>query len=160
MGDDILAHPEEFPELSQASSFEDFQAHFHTSNPALCPIPCEMPSQQPCHTSLEGEPCYAHVRWAMKNGIFAHPEWFPELSQASSFEDFQAHFHTSDPALCPIPCDLQSQNEVLTPVADPDISSETRRISTSESAHPPLGADAGAAHFDFRLATGTPTALL
>ena len=37
-----------------------------------------------------GESCYSAVRWAMRDGIREHPNWYPGLSSTSSFADFQA----------------------------------------------------------------------
>merc|ERR1711865_518129 len=42
-----------------------------------------------CHTVVNGDPCYTHVSWAMSDGIFSNPEWYPGLTQWSSLEEFQ-----------------------------------------------------------------------
>lgn len=42
-----------------------------------------------CHTALEGEACYDLVAWAMSDGIYSNPEWYPGLTKDSSFSEFQ-----------------------------------------------------------------------
>merc|ERR1712066_795475 len=89
---------------------EDFQAHLHSINHGNCPQPCNATSVTPptaapvCHTAMEGEDCYGAVTWAMDTGIFSNPEWYPDLTSSSSFEDFQAHLHNIDYGQCPVPC--------------------------------------------------------
>lgn len=43
----------------------------------------------------------------MTEGIKKHPEWYPGLTEDSSFEDFQRHTHESNKTLCPSPCNAQ-----------------------------------------------------
>lgn len=57
-----------------------------------------------CHTLLEDEPCYADVHWAFLHGIYDYPQFYPNMSAASSFEEFQAYWHALNPQLCPEPC--------------------------------------------------------
>ncbi|CAK0862086.1 unnamed protein product [Prorocentrum cordatum] len=61
---------------------------------------------QGCHTSVEGDRCYVAVTWAMRTGVFQHPEYYLPLTRNSSFEDFQQHLHgTARLAdVCPRPC--------------------------------------------------------
>ncbi|CAJ1396150.1 unnamed protein product [Effrenium voratum] len=58
-----------------------------------------------CQTAKRGDECYVAVSWAMTDGIYDHPEWWPELQPgASSFEEFQQHQHLMNSTLCPEPC--------------------------------------------------------
>mgnify|MGYP002803385180 FL=1 len=58
-----------------------------------------------CETAKRGDECWVAVSWAMTDGIYEHPEWWPELQPgASSFEEFQAHQHLMNTTLCPQPC--------------------------------------------------------
>lgn len=58
-----------------------------------------------CHTSVEGEECYHHVRWAIEVGIKEHPNWYQTpLGPSSSFEEFQAVLHRGGFGGCPEPC--------------------------------------------------------
>uniref|UniRef100_A0A7S2NT12 Uncharacterized protein n=1 Tax=Zooxanthella nutricula TaxID=1333877 RepID=A0A7S2NT12_9DINO len=57
-----------------------------------------------CSTAHEGDQCFMHVRWAMRTGILAHPQWYPGLTVDSSFEDFQACLHKGAHHGCPRPC--------------------------------------------------------
>lgn len=56
-----------------------------------------------CHISIEGEKCHKHVVWAKSVGIRQHPEWYPELTLSSSFEEFQSHLHRKNHHGCPCP---------------------------------------------------------
>ncbi|CAE8685803.1 unnamed protein product [Polarella glacialis] len=54
-----------------------------------------------------GSDCSTAVNWARKDGIYANPDWFPELQAgASSWEEFQMHIHSASPDQCPKPCTL------------------------------------------------------
>lgn len=67
----------------------------------------ETPPATSCHTALPGEKCHGEVTWAMTDGIFSNPQWYPGLSPSSSFEDFQKHLHDIKAAdgACPLPCE-------------------------------------------------------
>jgi len=62
-----------------------------------------------CKTAQPGEKCYSDVTWAMKDGIHRHPEWYPDLSEHSSFADFQGllYHKNSNNGACAPPCDNQ-----------------------------------------------------
>lgn len=65
-------------------------------------------TQDSCETAKRGDECWVAVSWAMADGIYEHPEWWPELQPgASSFEEFQAHQHLMNSTLCPQPCMLR-----------------------------------------------------
>lgn len=106
-------------------------------------------TQGDCHTLLEGEPCYKDVHWAMMEGIFNYPQFYPPpLSTASSFEEFQAHMNTLNPVLCPKPCPISA----VKPYSEP-CSSHTAAWTLKDS-HPHinlggLGPDAGAANMRY-----------
>lgn len=59
-----------------------------------------------CQAATLGSECYEDVVWAMSHGIQQHPEWYPGLSPASSFYDFQAFLHRTEGGhgKCPAPC--------------------------------------------------------
>eukprot|EP00913_Durusdinium_trenchii_P034976 g32718.t1 len=42
-----------------------------------------------CRTAQAGEECYDSIIWAMTQGILEHPDWYPGLSQESSFHEVQ-----------------------------------------------------------------------
>jgi len=106
----IFQNPEWYPDLTPDSPVEDFQAHLHSINHGNCPEPCNAtsvtlpPATPVCHTAVEGEDCYGAVTWAMDTGIFSNPEWYPNLTSSSSFEDFQARLHSIRHGNCPLPC--------------------------------------------------------
>jgi len=97
--DGIRDNPEWYPNLSLESSFEDFQEHMWTHGLYECERPCVS-----CHTAAPGEECYGHVAWAMQDGIRDNPQWYPNLSLKSSFEDFQGHMWTHGLYDCARPC--------------------------------------------------------
>lgn len=61
-----------------------------------------------CHTTLPGEECHDHVRYAMLQGIRAHPQTYPGLLASSSFEEFQMLLHQKREGNCPAPCGLRA----------------------------------------------------
>jgi len=85
--------------LDADSSFVDVQAALHRHQSNRCPEPCGL-----CRTAVEGEPCYEGVMWLMEYGISLHPEWYPELTTNSSFEDVQVYLHEGNLEKCPEPC--------------------------------------------------------
>jgi len=63
-----------------------------------------------CHTAVEGEECKDLVDWAMSEGIYAHPEWYPDLTPQSSFKEFQMAIFDSrrqspEGLVCSPPCE-------------------------------------------------------
>jgi len=42
-----------------------------------------------CHTATFGTQCYKRVMWVMRYGIVQHPEWYPNVTVLSSFEETQ-----------------------------------------------------------------------
>jgi len=44
------------------------------------------------------------VKWAKEHGINSNPEWYPGLTNSSSFEAFQALLNSRQEWLCPTPC--------------------------------------------------------
>jgi len=115
----VLKYPEWFSPLTSNSSFEDFQRHFHgiARFANVCAEPCvekvpeflaatQSPVSEGCHTSVEGEPCNEAVTWSMQmdfvDNPLAYTRW--NLTESSSFEDFQRRLHSIDSELCPNPC--------------------------------------------------------
>jgi len=93
----IKQHPEWYPGLAPSSPRQEFQAYLSTKYD--CPMACDL-----CHTAEQGEPCHNGVMWAKQHGIEAHPDWYPELTRDSSFEEFQTHLHEGMFEDCPRPC--------------------------------------------------------
>jgi len=71
---------------------------------AAAAVHCGVLASEGCRTVEKGEPCWAHVRWAMQIGIVKRPAWYPVLTQESSFEQFQAFLSKSGHHECPMPC--------------------------------------------------------
>lgn len=95
----LTEHPEKFPGLTQASSFEEFQAALHLDpSSSSCPPPCA------CKTSVEGEACFKHVMWAKQTGIPGHGVWYHGVTEASTFEEIQMYMMKSSRGLCGLPC--------------------------------------------------------
>jgi hypothetical protein len=110
MREGIFAHPERYPGLSENSSFVDFQEALSEMGVGNCPHPCA------CHTAQQDEECYGHVIWAMHEGIYAYPEWYPGLSVNSSFVDFQSELSNRNFGMCSKPCEDGPETE-LSPTA-------------------------------------------
>lgn len=94
----IQTNPAWYPGLTASSSFELFQLLLHLGGHHNCPAPCD------CHTVLPGESCYSAVMWAMQIGIHMNRDWYPGLTESSSFEEFQALLHLRGYHHCPAPC--------------------------------------------------------
>lgn len=95
----IRKHPLWYPNLNENSSVEEFQLHLHADPNTKCPKrPCA------CHTHVEGEPCFDSVMWIKEVGLQRHPGSFEGLSNASSFEEIQAHLHAERTTPCLRPC--------------------------------------------------------
>eukprot|EP00930_Biecheleria_cincta_P037159 TRINITY_DN2549_c0_g1_i1.p1 TRINITY_DN2549_c0_g1~~TRINITY_DN2549_c0_g1_i1.p1 ORF type:complete len:883 (-),score=122.10 TRINITY_DN2549_c0_g1_i1:263-2854(-) len=164
MSDGIHAHPEWYGNLTQDSSFEDFQQVLHNSR--KCPIPCrncptnDCPTgvmevvesdnatglawkshcqktkkpgdtcPQVCHTATPGEKCFELVSWAMSDGIYAHPEWYGDLTKDSEFEAFQLSLYKI--RKCPIPCNSSCPtNDCPTGAMESDSASEAEALQTN-----------------------------
>lgn len=93
----IRQHPEWYSGLMANSSRQEFQDYLSAKYD--CPLACGL-----CHTVQQGEPCYEGVMWAMQHGIVQHPEWYPDLTKDSSFQEFQSHLHQGMFHNCPEPC--------------------------------------------------------
>jgi len=78
------------------------------SSDGVVPVDGAIADARQCHTATYGEKCHTSVVWAMTTGIARHPDWFPGLSQASTFEDFQGNVHRYNASRCPRPCAPQS----------------------------------------------------
>jgi len=77
--------------------------------PYSCQIPGRFWSDAECQSAVQGTACHDEVTWAMDYGINEHPEWYPSLTNQSSFGEFQARLFQGQPAAiessaCPEPC--------------------------------------------------------
>jgi len=105
MSKDFFENMKDYPNLNVRSTFEDFQAEVHIFNSSACPLPPCAAAPVQCEHVAHGTPCYEAAAWARADGIWANPDWYPELQAgASSIQGFQAHIHVVDPTLCPLPC--------------------------------------------------------
>jgi len=108
----IFQNPSWYPGLTHESSFQDFQVILHSIGHSNCARPCvsnsTSQSTQACHTAVQDEECFGHVTWAMQQGIFQNPSWYPGLTHESSFQDFQAILHSKGQGDCAQPCDSNS----------------------------------------------------
>jgi len=98
----VVEHPAWYPGLSNESSLAEFQAHLHFCFWNRCPLPCTRTMQQTCgipnrvwssagcKDAVSGDRCYSEVIWANEHGIYLYPEWYPDMTEQSSFRQFQA----------------------------------------------------------------------
>jgi len=111
----INTRPHWYPGLTNESSFADFQAHLHHCYWSRCPMPCASTRQQKCEMVdrfwssdncqdvTEGN-CYNNVKWAVDTGIKLKPEWYPGLTEQSSFRQFQFRLFQYGVSDCKEPC--------------------------------------------------------
>merc|ERR1719215_1604472 len=105
----IYEHPDWYPGLTTHSALEDFQQVLLNDTQKKCRKPCPHGSSSgACHTAMPGEVCFGHLMWAMQEGIYAHPEWYPGLSKHSASEDFQLFLHSDKSTTCQKPCPRQN----------------------------------------------------
>lgn len=65
----------------------------------VCPEPCAL-----CRSVSKDEQCYTDIVWAMTVGIRLYPQWYPNLTSLSTFDDFQDFLTARKP--CPKPCGM------------------------------------------------------
>merc|ERR1719188_504546 len=63
----------------------------------------EEASSAQCKDAEPGEVCYTSVDWAMKHGIWEHPEWYPGLNALSESWEFQKHIYMAGQKECTQP---------------------------------------------------------
>jgi len=99
----LTSNPDWFPGLTFSSPFESVQYKMHSDG--RCPMPCA-PTNDGCKSAMSdmNSECYKAVIFAKNDGIYGHPEWFPELKASSPIDDFQMHLHNQNATLCPKPC--------------------------------------------------------
>jgi len=117
----IHTRPEWYPGLTNQSSLADFQAHLHYCFWGRCPMPCASTSLHSCQMvgrfwdstgcqdAVQGieslSECFNEVSWAMDYGINQRPDWYPTLTNQSSFGEFQAQLSKRPGSNhCPEPC--------------------------------------------------------
>jgi hypothetical protein len=126
----IKQSPKSYPGLKKNSRFDEFQQFIHEAGKGSCPRPClddasedkqhndndkaHPASEDKCHDPGPGEQCYIYVTWAMKQGIFEHPEWYNGLKEDSSWEDFQLVLHANGHGGCEKPCKDKPETSVTT----------------------------------------------
>jgi len=116
-------HPKWYPGLPTHASFAEVQAYLHNQktldSSRKCLLSCnvsavavaEKYAEEPCHTASKqtDSECYKAVLWVMSKGIRHHPDWYHNLSRASSFEDVQARLARDSDGACrnlhPCPCE-------------------------------------------------------
>jgi len=62
-----------------------------------------------CCLAEMGDPCYSEVIWAKETGIHSFPQWYPGLTESSSFTEFQAALHAGPLISCPDPCPIEGE---------------------------------------------------
>jgi len=62
------------------------------------------PTSGECADALPQSSCWKSVDWAMKSGIWEHPEWYLGLTAKSSFKDFQQLLYMQAKGNCSRPC--------------------------------------------------------
>jgi len=85
----------------------------------------------------------------MSEGIYSNPEWYPDLSPDSSFEEFQKRLHEirTDGGACPFPCMAPAPAPAPTPTPSP-----TPQVSRSVVGVNVFGSDGFASDAAVRMA--------
>eukprot|EP00913_Durusdinium_trenchii_P003270 g3025.t1 len=76
---------------------------------------CQEPTEEPedmdepevdpdCGIPKAGSDCFKKVKWAMSDGIYANPSWYPGVTPQSPFTKFQDSLYRSGEGGCPRPC--------------------------------------------------------
>lgn len=115
-------HLEWYPGLQPKATFPEVQAYLHSqkseSLDARCPNPCNNTvvkrikdiDLRGCHTATPDtdEACYKSVLWVISTGINKHPDWYPNVSAADTFESVQDRLAEDPKGKChkmhPCPC--------------------------------------------------------
>lgn len=168
----IKQSPKSYPGLKKNSSFHEFQQFIHESGKGSCPRPCldddfttekqtsedkkqkdndkaHPPGEDNCHDPDPGEQCYIYVTWAMKQGIFEHPEWYDGLTSDSSWDDFQLVLHANGHGNCEKPC------RATTTTAKPATTTTKTAKNTTEDGNPAEDLDTTTTEVNPKSATST-----
>mmetsp|Transcript_12547 Transcript_12547/g.36562 ORF Transcript_12547/g.36562 Transcript_12547/m.36562 type:complete len:629 (+) Transcript_12547:384-2270(+) len=79
---------------------EDAAAALTTTTPAPAPTT----GSKVCATAPFASECYNRVQWVMRYGVIEHPEWYPNLTLVSTFEEIQATLYGKNECNCAAPC--------------------------------------------------------
>jgi len=102
MSSGVHADRSAYTGVTPKSTFAEVQMSLFQQGRGACPMPCGL--EEWCHTATRLEQCYAHVKWAMEEGIRQNPKVYPGLTDTSSFEDVQIFLYRRGDGLCPRPC--------------------------------------------------------
>jgi len=122
----IYADRGAYPGVAASSPFEAVQMSLYQAGDRTCSLPCGL--EEWCHTATRWEQCYDHVRWALNEGIDRHPELYPGLTNASTFEQVQMALYRKGNGLCTRPCPagpLEDQRDVRPNEDGQDVSPTT-----------------------------------
>lgn len=86
-------------------------------------------TEAPCSTAPFATECYKRVIWVTRYGVHQHPEWYPNITVMSTFEETQALLHKKGECGCPAPC---------APPVDPSAIGSFPSLSAKESDTKPL----------------------
>jgi hypothetical protein len=123
-------HLEWYPGLQADATFPEVQAYLHnqkseSSGDARCPNPCDNTAVKSvkdidlkgCHTATPDTDvdCYESVLWVISTGINKHPDWYPNVSAADTFESVQDRLARDPKGRChtmhPCPCATARQGD-------------------------------------------------
>jgi len=57
-----------------------------------------------CYDTVEGEPCYKAIQWAMKKGAWKNPEWYVDVKNPLDEGEMQYYFYKNNKHDCMKPC--------------------------------------------------------
>jgi len=147
----IKKHPDWYVNLHANDNPKAFQMFLHQQTveggKRRCPRPCNWHGQTPqqqlhqdaqlhsagCHTAVAGESCHNHVQYTMKENLPKHPEWYPGLTQDSSFKVVQAYLQHQ--GVCPKPCGLKELEQIKKAKKEEEVEGEEEDSSHGKSCH-------------------------
>jgi len=100
ISDGIKKHPDWYPNVTAADTFESVQDRLAGDPKGKCHKmhPC------PCATARHGDKCWNAVQWVMSVGIYNHSDWYEGLTNQSTFEEIQVRLHNDRHTHCKLPC--------------------------------------------------------
>ncbi|CAK0798867.1 unnamed protein product, partial [Prorocentrum cordatum] len=79
------------------------------------PVAADGRTEEPCENPAAGDHCRKAVEWSREVGIGKHPDWYPNLTAESSFQEVQESLWRRGKAGCRRPCPEPETTTVALP---------------------------------------------
>jgi hypothetical protein len=115
--DGIHSNPEWYPGLTATDENYKFQETLYRAHQGGCKLPCTKGStavaaapaavkNDGCEDAQPGSTCFEKATWAKNDGIHAHPEWYPGVTEDDHLSKFQDALFKTGQADCKRPCHI------------------------------------------------------